>query len=271
MTRHEYQLPDGGVLSWLEAGEGPPLVLLHGWSLSGNAFAELAGLLDGFRLLLPDLPGHGRSTPLPGATLPAMAGWIAAWLTDVAPGPVLLGGWSLGGMVALELAARQSVPIDRLMLIGTTPRFTTGPDWQHGLPDTQVRALRRNLERSFEATLGSFFNLTFAPGEIDPSRLRAIQNVAVRPGGPPDRETAAACLGLLAEQDQRALLPAIACPTLVVHGALDAVTPVGAGRALAAVLPLGRLHEINDAGHAPHWTRPQDVAKAITEFCAWDR
>mgnify|MGYP001249978983 CR=1 FL=1 len=271
MIQKEYCLPDGRLLAWSEIGHGPPLVLLHGWSLSGAAFSELAARLTGFRILLPDLPGHGKSSPSAAATLPALADDLAAWLQAVAPGPVLLGGWSLGGMVALELAARANSPVGKLLLIATTPRFTLGPDWPHGLPEVQVRSLRRNLERRFEATLGEFFALSFADGEVDAVRLRAIRAFAVHSSGFPDRASAAALLGLLAAQDQRALLAAVACPALVLHGTLDRVTPVGAGRTLATALPQGHLQEIADAGHAPLWTRPAEVAAAILEFCAWAR
>ena len=271
MIRRSHRLPDGRQLAWQETGSGPPLVLLHGWSLAGTAFLELAGQLDGYRLLLPDLPGHGASAPPALATLPALADDLAAWLAAVAPGPCLLGGWSLGGMLAMELAARAGTPVERLVLLATTPRFTIAADWPHGLPAGQVQALRRNLRTAFEATLGAFFELAFVPGEADTARLREIRALAVRPGGLPDRATAAALLGLLAEHDQRWLLPAVRCPALVLHGSLDRVTPVGAGRALAAALPQGALHELGSLGHAPFWTRPAEVGQAIREFCAWDR
>jgi len=271
MTRQEHRLADGRSLSWQERGSGPPLVLLHGWSLSGAAFSEMAGLLDGFRVLLPDLPGHGHSSPPATATLSALADDLAAWLTAAVAGPVVLGGWSLGGMVALELAVRQTAPIGRLLLVATTPRFTTAPDWPHGLPVLQVRALCRKLERCFEATLADFFALTFAEGEVDEARLRTIRAFAVRPGGLPERTAAAALLGLLGVQDQRSVLAQIACPTLVVHGSLDRVTPLAAGRALAAAVPHGQLREVAGAGHAPFWTQPLAVARAVREFCAWGR
>jgi pimeloyl-[acyl-carrier protein] methyl ester esterase len=271
VTHRTLQLADGRCLAWRETGNGPPLVLLHGWSLSGAAFAELAGRLDGCRLLLPDLPGHGASSPPAAATLPALADDIGAWLAAAAPGPVLLGGWSLGGMVAMELAARVDTPISRLLLMATTPRFTVTAGWPHGLPAGQVHALRRNLGKAFAATLGAFFDLTFAPGEADDGRLREIRQFAVMGAGLPDRGTAAALLDLLAEQDQRALLSAIRCPALVLHGSADAVTPVGAGRALAAALPHSAFHECRGLGHAPFWTQPAAVAAAIREFCRWDR
>jgi pimeloyl-[acyl-carrier protein] methyl ester esterase len=271
MIRRYHPLPDGRLLSWRETGGGPPLVLLHGWSLSGAAFTELARYLPDARLLLPDLPGHGESAAPAAATLPALADDLAGWLAAVAPGPVLLGGWSLGGMVAMELAARRDSPVSRLLLIATTPRFTVAPDWPHGLPEGQVQVLRRNLARRFAATLGDFFALTFAEGEVDTARLQAIRAFAVRPAGLPDRAAAAALLGLLAEQDQRALLPAIRCPALVMHGSLDRVAPVGAGRALADTLPHGQLREFAGLGHAPFWTQPITVAQSIRDFCPWDR
>jgi len=271
LTRHEFRLADGRILAWQEQGDGPSLVLVHGWSLSGTAFSEMADLLGDFRVLLPDLPGHGRSSPQPVPTLSALADDLATWLAIVAAGSIALGGWSLGGMVAMELAARQAVAIDHLLLLGTTPRFTTAADWPHGLAARQVRALRRDLARSFEATLADFLALSFAPGEIDAARLRVIRHFAIRPGGLPDPETAAALLDLLAVQDQRGLLPQIACPVMVIHGTLDQVTPVGAGRELAASFPRGWFHELAATGHAPCWTRPMAVAQAIREFCAWDR
>lgn len=271
MTLHRFTLPDGRTLVWRESGSGPALVLLHGWSLSGLAFSELADHLADFRLLLPDLPGHGGSSPAPSPTLPALADDLAAWLAVTVPGPVRLGGWSLGGMLAMELTARPYVPVERLLLIGTTPRFTASADWPFGLPATQVRALARNLERRFAATLGEFFALSFGPDEVDAARLRAIRAFAIQPAGLPDPASAAALLALLEQHDQRQLPVAIACPTLVVHGTDDRIVPVGAGRALAALLPHGRLCEFAATGHAPHWTRLQETAGAIREFCAWGR
>jgi len=271
MILRHFTLPDSRTLAWREVGSGAPLILLHGWSLSGLAFSELAESLPDFRLLLPDLPGHGGSSPPQMATFSSLADDLSSWLSAVAPGPLLLGGWSLGGMLAMELATRPEIPVERLLLISTTPRFTAGADWPHGLPATQVRALARNLERRFAATLGEFLAMTFAPGEVDAARMRAIRNFAIQPGGFPDPASAAALLGLLEHHDQRQLPATLACPALVIHGREDRIVPVGAGRDLAATLPDGQLLELTATGHAPHWTQSQKTAVAIREFCTWAR
>lgn len=271
MNLRTWHLADGRRLMWRETGRGPTMVLLHGWSLTGAAFNELAAWLEGYRLLLPDLPGHGGSSPANVVTLASFADDLSEWLSFVAPGPLVLGGWSLGGMVALEMAARPLDVVRRLLLIGTTPRFTATTDWCHGLPVGQVLALRRNLKQSFAKTLGTFFDLTFAPGEVNEAGKSHIKQFAVDTGPGPDPDCTARLLTLLTEQDQRTLLAAVHCPSLVLHGSADQVTPIGAGRALATALPAGVLCEFAGAGHAPFWTQPQAAARAIMEFCLWDR
>ncbi len=268
MTRAHYTLPDGRRLAWCEIGEGRPLVLLHGWSMSAAVFAELAQKLSGsFRLLIPDLPGHGDSDPCCPDSLGEMAGDLAAWIAAEVGRPVCLAGWSLGGMLALELASRSRLSVDRLILLSTTPRFTNLADWTAGLPATQVRTLARNLARRFEATLGEFFLLAFDQEEISRERLHVIREFAIKRGKLPDKDSAAALLSLLEHQDQRHLLPAVCQPTLVIHGRLDRITPVMAGRYMAGILPDGRIVELDDVGHCPFLSRPDEVAARITEFC----
>ena len=262
-----FQLPDGRILTWYEAGHGRPLLLLHGWAMSAAAFSESAALLaDRFRLLIPDLPGHGRSTPAQQNDLAGIAADLMHWLSAVEQAPVGLVGWSLGGMLALEIARQQTLPVAGLVLIGTTPRFTASDDWAYGLPSTQVRALARNLARSFETTLAEFFALSFAGEDISPERLREIRNFAVKRGPLPDRAAALALLNTLSVQDQRAMLGAIPQPALVLHGELDRITPVAAGRQLAALLPQGRFVEFAGVGHGLFLSQPQAAVAMIREF-----
>lgn len=267
MKSARFKLPDGGQLVWYEVGQGRPLVLLHGWAMSAAVFNEIATLLSSdFRLLIPDLPGHGRSSPSRKNDLAGIATDLGAWLAATEKSPVTLVGWSLGGMLALEMAQQKKLPVDQLVLVATTPCFTQSEDWAHGLPSVQVRALARNLERRFEATLGGFFSLAFAGESISTERLRAIRSFAVRQGPLPDRDAALRLLNMLAVQDQRAKLTEIHQPVLVLHGDLDQIAPVSAGRSLAEKLEQGSFYGFQGVGHAPFLSQPQETVAKIREF-----
>lgn len=236
--------------------------------MSAAVFSEIARLLaTKFRLLIPDLPGHGNSSPPQKNALAEIAADLVHWIAATEHTPVTLIGWSLGGMLSLEIANQNKLPVDRLVLIGTTPRFTSSDDWLPGLPVIQVRSLARNLKRRFEAALGDFFSLAFAGEEISKERLRAIRNFALRQSSLPDRAVALALLNMLAVQDQREILSDIHQPVLVMHGELDRITPVTAGRYLAESLPQGRFVEFAGVGHSVFLSKPQEAATNIREFC----
>ena len=268
MKTRQFQTAQGGRLTWSEAGQGRPLVLLHGWAMSAAAFDELAGLLAvNFRVLAPDLPGHGESSPAVQNDLAGVSGLLTDWLAALEVGPCALVGWSLGGMLSLQIVSEGVLPVQRLVLMGSTPKFTIGEDWPYGLPATQVRAMARNLKRQFEPTLAEFFALTFAGETISIDRLRAIRNFAVRASSLPDQNAAFALLNMLAEQDQRDILSGIQVPALVLHGELDRISPIGAGRAMADLLPLGEFVSLAETGHAPFFSNPQDIAARLLDFC----
>lgn len=268
MKENYFKLADGRQLTWYEIGRGRPLVLLHGWSMSAAVFNEIGLLLaSDFRLLIPDLPGHGGSSPALQNDLAGIAADLIRWIAAIEEKPVTLIGWSLGGMLSLEIVSQNKLPVDRLVLIGTTPRFTICDDWMFGLPAVQVQALVRNLERRFESALGDFFALSFAGENISDERLRTIRNFAVRQSPLPDHEVALDLLNMLRVQDQRDILADIHQPVRVLHGELDRIVPVAAGRYLAEMLPQGEFIEFAAIGHAPFLSQPQNVAEKIREFC----
>lgn len=260
-------LRDDGVRLHVEAaGAGPPLVALHGWSRSSADLAPLAARLPGWRVLRPDLRGHGRSAP--GAfTLDALAADLAALAEAEGLAGALVLGWSLGAQVALAaLAAHPALRarVAGLVLVGATPRFTQGDDWPHGQPARAVEGLALRVRRGPARAMARFLDDCFAPGELDPAGLDRLAPLRAVP--PPDQATALAGLDLLATADLRAALPALDLPALVLHGEADGICPVGAGRALAAALPRARLRTLPGLGHAPFLSRPDEVAAAVTAF-----
>jgi pimeloyl-[acyl-carrier protein] methyl ester esterase len=247
-------------LHYEDQGSGPPLLVLHGWSRSGADFAALAERLSPrHRVVRLDLRGHGASAPGP-FTLPDLAGDVAALAETLDLRGALLLGWSLGAQVALAALPRLGDRVSRLALVGATPRFTEGDGWPHGLPVRAVAALAARLRRQPERTAARFLEDCFAPGELDPAVQAALTGPA------PDLACALAGLDLLTGIDLRAALPAVTHPALLLHGEADAIVPVGAARALAALLPAARLVTFPATGHAPFLSREAEVAGLLAGF-----
>jgi len=261
------RLASGRQLAWREWGAGQPLIMLHGWSMSSVVFSEVAEILAArHRVLCPDLPGHGTSDSLVDCDLKGFAAAIAEWAALLGVESADLLGWSLGGQVALQLAADRRLSLEKLLLISTTPKFCAAGDWSHGLPETQLKTLERNLVRAFEKTLGDFFNLQFVSEDLPKERYRQILKFAVRSGNLPQPKFAREALRLLGAADLRALLDHIVQPTLVMHGELDQIIPVGAGSYLAERLPNAELARMEEIGHAPFFSRPDESVKLWRAF-----
>ncbi len=248
------------------SGAGPSLLAVHGWSRSSADLGPLAAALPGHRVLRPDLPGHGRSAPGP-LTLAALADALAALAAAEAPRGAVLLGWSMGAQVALAaLAAHPALrALTRgVVLLGATPRFTEGEGWPHGQPLRAVEGLALRVRRAPARALARFLDDCFAPGELDAAGEARLGPLRAAPT--PGLGAALAGLDLLATADLRAALPGLDLPALVLHGEADAIVPVGAGRALAAALPRARLLTWPGLGHAPHLSRPAEVAAAVAAF-----
>ncbi len=257
-----------GRLSWQELGEGPPLVLLHGWAMSHVVFAEQAELLSrSFRLLIPDLPGHGGSDPVDPCSLVSIARILADWLEKLDIKQVNLLGWSLGGQVALQLSADFPDLVQRLVLLSSTPRFCVSENWSAGLPPGELRMLRRGIQKKYLATMGNFFDLQFKGEELAAERRREIIQFAVRPVGLPDPAVALSTLGILGQEDLRPLLHSIDRQTLVIHGENDEIIPHAAGQYLSQTLPNARFVSLPGIGHAPFLSCPELLARLVREFC----
>lgn len=241
------------------SGHGEPLVLLHGWGLHGGVFTLLAARLsERFDVWNVDLPGHGRSAPLPAPSLAA----VAECITDAVPAGATWLGWSLGGMVALA-AATGAAPA-RLVLIATSPRFVAAPPWL-GTPVAVLHGFAESLEQDYRATLKRFVALQARGSEHAREETRHLrEHLFVH--GEPDPAALRGGLDILARADLRPMLPAITMPTLLIGGARDTLIPTAALEATLALLPDARLALIDGAGHAPFLSHPEPFETALMEF-----
>lgn len=264
----EWNLGDGRVLRFRQAGSGPPLVLLHGWAMSSAVFGEaVQNLSNEFCVLTPDLPGHGQSTGCKDYSLDSLARDLALWMEGLQLTDVRLLGWSLGGQIALRLASLTKHRLSRLLLISTTPRFVADEEWSHGLAEGQVRIMAQGLKRRFARTLEGFFNQQFGEQEINSDRRQWLSEHLSPSVIPPQHEATLGALETLRTSDLRAELGELELPTLVLHGTEDKIIPLGAGRYLAGTLAQARFQPLEQAGHAPFLSCPEEVFQLWREFC----
>jgi pimeloyl-[acyl-carrier protein] methyl ester esterase len=258
-------------------GSGPTLVLLHGWGLNVRVWDGLAAALsDRFRIIAVDLPGHGRSVWLPErSSLAEQAAQVSETVGAIA-GEYSLLGWSLGGQLALQLAAQQSTglptrgrfgrqAVDRLVLIATTPRLIAGPDWPHGAPLERLAAQAAGLETDYRRTVSDFLELQVRGSAGGAAALETLR-AALFAHGFPGLAALGRDLELLRETDLRPYLADIALPTLVIAGQYDRVTLPAASDALADSLCDARYVEIRRAAHAPFLSHLPELGALVAEF-----
>ncbi|MCK0512762.1 alpha/beta fold hydrolase [Aromatoleum buckelii] len=246
--------------------KGRVLVLLHGWGLGPQVWAPLMPHLPaGLCVRTPALPGHGGTL----ACSPTLEAWGDALLPELPDGAVVC-GWSLGGLIALDLAQRYPRKVARLVLIDTSPCFVTRPEniaapWPHGLAALTVTGFIDDFAHDPAATLRRFVALQ-ALGDARRRTVSNALNAALVNLEQCDRNMLASGLELLADTDRRAALDDVRQPVQLIHGAGDALMPLTAAEWLATRLPDARLARFDDCGHAPFLSRPEDCAALIEDL-----
>lgn len=247
-------------------GHGPDLVLLHGWGLNLRVWDGLTRELSkSYRVISVDLPGHGRSPWNPKARTPAEQAWqVHASLASRSDRYSLL-GWSLGGQIALDLAAAMPGNVERLVLVATTPRFAAAEDWPYGMPAATLEKLATQLRTNYKRTVSEFLDLQVR-GSASSEKVLAELHGSLFSHGEAHPKALVAGLATLKSSDLRSMLTLIRTPTLVVAGQYDRVTLPAASRALAAALPDARYVEFRRAAHAPFLSHTAEFAALVTRF-----
>jgi pimeloyl-[acyl-carrier protein] methyl ester esterase len=247
-------------------GNGPDLVLLHGWGLNVRVWDGLVeGMRDRYRLIAVDLPGHGKSAWTPGRNTPAEQAWLLhSTLTPISNRYSLL-GWSLGGQIALDLAAAMPAQIEKLVLVATTPRFTAAPDWPYGMKLEAVTKMATQLRTDYQRTVRDFLDLQVR-GSMDGAGVVDQLRRALSVHGEAKPEALEAGLNTLASSDLRPTLPHVRTPTLVIAGQNDRITAPGASRVLATTLPDAKYVEMRRAAHAPFLSHRKEFIAALEQF-----
>lgn len=244
-------------------GDGPDVVLVHGWGLhSGVWSAVTAQLAQSFRVWLLDLPGHGRSPKLSGdATLAT----YAQALLEALPERATWIGWSLGAMTTLAAAHLAPDHCERLVLVAGTPRFITDLDWSSAIAPSALYELECELADDSEQALRRFAALQFGASASERAGLRQLRDELFR-YGLPNIDALNAGLRILQTADLRPLLPTLNVRSLVIHGDEDRLVPAAAGAYLARALPQATFRRMPHVGHAPFLSKPEEFGQVVEDF-----
>ena len=172
-------------LSVERVGSGPALVFLHGWGMSRRLFKPLAqAVATQHTSWLIDMPGYGRSAPLiNGEQLDVYADYIVAQLA--LNSAVDLCGWSMGGLVALNIAARYPHFVQRLLLFTATPCFQRHDHWLHGVHPDVLAQFAAELTEDYAQTFSRFLTLQYKNVPQAREQLREVKVLLSNEPKPP--------------------------------------------------------------------------------------
>ena len=244
-------------------GQGPDLVLLHGWGLHGGIFDLLRPLLAPyFTLHVIDLPGFGRS-PLPKGDYDIP--FLAQQVLSVAPARAHYLGWSLGGMVATQIAAQTPARIDKLITVASNPRFAQDTDWPHAMKIAVLENFTAFLSEDYEGTVIRFLGITTMGSETQKDDIKQLK-ASVFLHGLPAADALRGGLDILRHADLRHALPSIQAPFLRLYGRLDALVPMRVAGDVQALCPHSEQYIFPKASHSPFMSHREEFAQRVIDW-----
>ncbi|TDF82926.1 alpha/beta fold hydrolase [Pseudomonas sp. H9] len=232
------------------------LVLLPGWGLGRSALQPLVAALraidPGLQVEIHDLPNLVSSEP---------KDWLDK-LDGQLPRNAWLGGWSLGGMLAAELAARRGDDCCGLVTLGSNLSFINRPDWPHGMAVDTFQTFLEGCRYHTQVTLKRFISLC-SQGAEEPRSLARLLGASLPEPAP---EQLVAGLEVLGKLDTRAALQAYGGPQLHLFAGRDGLVPAEVAGVLLEELPDVEVGLLEDAAHGFVMETPHELAAAIKAF-----
>jgi 3-oxoadipate enol-lactonase len=250
-------------IAYDDEGRGMPIVLLHAFPLSRVMWAPQAAALvraGRYRVIRPDLRGFGESG---GAEAPATMEQFAAdtlgLLDQLGIERFVLGGLSMGGYAAFAIYRARPQAVRALVLADTRPQGDT-PEGKAGRETTAQMA-----EREGAAAIAADWLARFFPPEVNaPAELQERVRQIIMDNDP--RGIAAAARGMALRPDSHGTLATITCPTLILVGDRDKITPLSDAQAMASAITNAQLVTIPDAGHLANLEQPDAFNQALLSF-----
>ena len=238
-----------------------PLVLLHGWGMDSQIWAQLPQQLCQFAdVITLDLPGFAQS--------PTVQNYSSAdlyqWMAELIPERCYLIGLSLGGMLSCGFAARYPQRVAGLVTLSSNSHFVASEANPTALDKALYLGFLDNYNQNADQCLKRFAALQAQGDKQQRQLIRQLRSMQVRL----DSHSGVQLLTLLGEIDNQSGLTQLQCPALMLLGQGDALVPVASGARIASLNSKIEVNIIAGTGHLPHLTQPETVIEKIKNFLA---
>ena len=242
-------------LKIITTGKGKPLVIIHGWGMNRSIWQPIKEALERVNTVYwVDLPGHGINHNVPLIDLEHTTQLIADVIVD--DSQIL--GWSLGGLIAQNIAEKFPAKVNKLILVASSLSFVQRNDWQHAMQAETLQGFAENLQKDFRATLKRFLALQFMGVKGVQKEVKILRDDLLT--HPPKTKALVDGLNILKAADFHQH-----DSTLKTHwilGGLDRLVPVSVAEDLKN-LPNNSVDIIANAGHAPFISHPSEFIQSV--------
>ncbi|HEY9017904.1 pimeloyl-ACP methyl ester esterase BioH [Thiomicrospira sp.] len=248
-------------------GQGESLCLIHGWGAQNAVWRDWAEtyLAPHFEVTLIELPGFGAS---PKLELQDGSDLNQAWLdsvADVLPSKTHLLGWSLGGLIAQQLAQAYPERINRLICLASTPCFVQAGNWKWAVSPELMSNFIKALGLDSWGLLSRFWKLQLQ-GSDGARQLIKHYTSQMKTRNLPSFAGLLQGLELLRDIDMRQKLVLIQAPTLWLLGEKDPLVPPEIIKQLPVLQPKAKIEMVQGAAHIPFFSHPEQTAHQINTF-----
>jgi pimeloyl-ACP methyl ester carboxylesterase len=255
-------------IAYQDLGSGPPLLLIHGFSLDHSMWsAQAEELQRSYRLIIPDLRGSGETEDQGEPySIETMADDAAALLEALGIESAAVASHSMGGFILVHMLVRHPSKVCSAGFVSTqaTSAGTSEPDAKFKMPDYKAMA-RFVTDEGSEAFAATFIPKLFSPGYIESHPSEVAQTRSVIEGQSPD--SIALMLGALWQRpDMAAHLPDFDVPSFAVVGDEDAIVPVAAMKGIHDSLSDSVLEIIEGVGHLSPVEAPEKVSSLLDQL-----
>lgn len=246
-------------------GEGAPLLFIHGWGVDKRIWRQQSKFFShDYKVMTIDLPGHGKSG-WETIELGAMAEDLKFLFEQAQLRRVTIVGSSLGGLVALKFYELYPEDIERMVFVGSMPKFSKSEGYPHGLDVARLRKLGGQLESDYPSIVNIFFRSLFTKQERQTRRFKWLQKFRQNEQVPV-KQALAEYLDILEKEDLREVLKKVRVPLQFITGRGDEICTEETVALLKTLAPESRYDFFEECGHFPFVSKPHEFNRVLEDF-----